>query len=254
MNMNIVFTAALGVGGATVIGTLFGFLFNKTSALFENVILSFAAGVMLATSVLNLIIPAVGNGEINLTFIAIFGIFCGALCISLMDIAVNKLILCAEKNRSSLFDKKEQLHRVLLFVTAVAIHNLPEGIAAGVGFGTGNTADALTIAGSIALQNFPEGMIIIAPMLSVGIKRSKVLFIGILTGVIEIIGTFFGYCAVSLSSEILPFALSFAGGTMIYVICGDMIPETQSDYYKQSSTYSLIIGFCLMLVIDCILK
>ncbi len=252
--MNIVLTAALGVGGATVSGALFGFLFKKTSAVFENIILSFAAGVMLATSVLNLIIPAVGDGNLYLNIITVSGIFSGGLCISLMDIAVNKLIVFTENKRSDTFDKREQLQRILLFVSAVAIHNLPEGIAAGVGFGTGNISDALTIAGSIALQNFPEGMIIIAPMLSVGIKPSKALLIGVLTGVIEIIGTFFGYYAVTVSKDILPFALSFAGGTMLYVICGDMIPETQSDYHKQSSTYSLISGFCLMLVIDCILK
>lgn len=248
--MKIVMLTAAGVGGATILGAVIGFIFNKTTEKFGNMVLSFAAGVMLATSVFNLIIPSIENTGNFAAAVTVLGIFCGALCISLLDIAVNKLMFLADKKRLNEFDKREQLHNILLFVAAIAIHNFPEGIAAGVGFGTGNTADALTIAGSIALQNFPEGMIIIAPMLSVGISRSRTLLIAIMTGVIEVIGTLFGYYAVTVSNSILPFALSFAGGTMIYVICSDMIPETHSDLKKQSSTYALISGFCIMIILD----
>lgn len=246
--MSIVLLTAVGVGGATVIGAIIGFIFIKATEKYSDTVISFAAGVMLATSVFNLIIPSVENDNKYSAIITISGILCGSLCITVLDVAVKKLMIKTKLKNSNEYNEK--LHKILLFVAAIAIHNLPEGIAAGVGFGTGNTADALIIAGSIAMQNLPEGMVIISPMLSVGISRSKTFLIAVFTGIIEILGTLFGYYAVTVSNEILPFALSFAGGTMIYVICGDMIPETQSDYRKQSSTYALISGFCVMLIIN----
>ena len=134
-----------------------------------------------------------------------------------------------------------------LFVAAMAIHNFPEGLAAGVGFGTENISRALAIAGGIAIQNLPEGMVLIAPMLHVGIPPRRTLALAMSTGVVEIIGTLLGYGAVSLSAAILPFLLAFAGGTMLYIICQDMIPEGSG---RRSSTAALLIGFCLMLAMD----
>ena len=145
------------------------------------------------------------------------------------------------------------LSKVLLFVTAIAIHNLPEGIAAGVGFGSGNAAQALVIAGGIALQNIPEGMVIIGPMLAAGVKPGRTFIIAMLTGVVEIVGTLIGYLAVSVASAILPFALAFAGGTMLYVISDEMIPETHAHGSERGATYALLVGFCLMLVTDVLL-
>lgn len=252
--MNVVLITAAGVGGATVIGSLIGFVFLRQTEKICNIILSFAAGVMLATSVFNLLIPSLGEETFYSLFMTVSGICCGSFCITILDKMMKRFLLICERNRQNSFKKKDQLQKILLFVAAIAVHNLPEGIAAGVGFGTGNTADALTIAGSIALQNIPEGMVIIAPMLSVGISRSKTLSIAIITGVIEIFGTIFGYFFVTLSNSILPFVLSFAGGTMIYVICSDMIPETQSNYKKQSSSYALIFGFCLMIILNYIIN
>ena len=145
------------------------------------------------------------------------------------------------------------LNKVLLFVMAIAIHNLPEGIAAGVGFGSGNTAQAMIIAGGIALQNIPEGMVIIAPMLSAGVSKKKTLCIAMLTGFVEVVGTLIGYFAVSLATAVLPFALAFAGGTMLYVISDEMIPETHAHGDERGATYALLVGFCLMLVMDVLL-
>ena len=141
----------------------------------------------------------------------------------------------------------------MLFVLAIAIHNLPEGIAAGVGFGAGNTAEAFLIAGGIALQNIPEGMVIISPMLAAGISPKRTFFYAALTGLVEVVGTLIGYFAVSISAAILPFALAFAGGTMLYVISDEMIPETHAHGSERGATYSLLIGFCLMLVFDVLL-
>ena len=145
--------------------------------------------------------------------------------------------------------------KVLLFVTAIAIHNLPEGIAAGVGFGLGpeNNTQALIIAGGIALQNIPEGMVIIAPMLAAGVKPSRTFLLAAMTGLIEIVGTIVGYFAVTVASAILPFALAFAGGTMLYVISDEMIPETHAHGHQRGATYALLVGFCLMLAVDFLL-
>ena len=136
---------------------------------------------------------------------------------------------------------------------ALAIHNLPEGIAAGVGFGSGDTSQALVIAGGIALQNIPEGMVIIAPMLLAGISTRKTFICAMLTGLVEVIGTFIGYFAVSVSTAILPFALAFAGGTMLYIISDEMIPETHAHGSERGATYSLLVGFCIMLITDFLL-
>ena len=146
-----------------------------------------------------------------------------------------------------------KLNKVLLFVTAIAIHNLPEGIAAGVGFGSGDTAQALMIAGGIALQNIPEGMVIIGPMLAAGVSPKKTFFAAMLTGVVEVAGTLIGYLAVSVSNAILPFALAFAGGTMLYVISDEMIPETHAHGAQRGATYALLVGFCVMLITDVLL-
>ena len=142
------------------------------------------------------------------------------------------------------------MSRVLLFVLAIAIHNLPEGIAAGVGFGSGDTTQALIIAGGIALQNIPEGIVIIAPMLAAGISPRKTFILAMITGLVEVVGTLIGYFAVSISTAVLPFALAFAGGTMLYVISDEMIPEPHSHGSERGATYALLVGFCVMLVVD----
>ena len=130
---------------------------------------------------------------------------------------------------------------------------LPEGIAAGVGFGSENTAQALIIAGGIALQNIPEGMVIIGPMLAAGVSKKRTLLCALATGLVEVVGTLIGYFAVSVATVVLPFALAFAGGTMLYVISDEMIPETHAHGAERGATYALLIGFCLMLLFDVLL-
>ena len=140
-----------------------------------------------------------------------------------------------------------------MFVTAIAIHNLPEGIAAGVGFGTDNTSQALMIAGGSALQNIPEGMVIIGPMLAAGVTPRKTFLCAMFTGLVEVVGTLIGYFAVNIAAAVLPFALAFAGGTMLYVISDEMIPETHAHGSERGATYALLVGFCVMLVSDVLL-
>jgi len=246
--MELVLLTALGVGGATVFGSCLGFMFKKLSHSFSDIIISFAAGVMLAAAVLGLILPSVEYGGRFGLLITIVGIFTGAVCLNLIDKIVphlHKIIGTEIETHNS-----TNLSKVLLFVIAIAIHNFPEGIAAGVGFGTDNIAQALIIAGGIALQNIPEGMVIIGPMLAVGVSARKTFICAMITGLVEVIGTLIGYLAVSVSSAILPFALAFAGGTMLYVISDEMIPETHAHGQERAATYALLIGFCTMLVTD----
>ena len=249
--MTMVLLTALGVGGATVFGALIGFMFKKMSHKFSDIILSFAAGVMLAAAVLGLIMPSLEYGGKFGLLTTVAGIFTGAICLNLIDKLVPHLHKMAGQDLEEHSNTK--LSKVLLFVTAIAIHNLPEGIAAGVGFGSGNTSQAFLIAGGIALQNIPEGMVIIAPMLAAGVSAKRTFVIAMLTGLVEVIGTFIGYFAVSVSALILPFALAFAGGTMLYVISDEMIPETHAHGQQRWATYALLIGFCIMLVSDVLL-
>lgn len=251
MRMYLVFLTALGVGGATIIGAIIGFLIKNPSHKFNDVILSFAAGVMLAAAICGLILPSLEYGDgVFPIIITVVGLFFGAACLNLIDRLVPHLHKMTGLDQESHPDKTAQLNKVLLFVIAIAIHNLPEGIAAGVSFGTENVAQALTVAGGIALQNIPEGMVIIAPMIAAGMSKKRTFFIALATGVVEIIGTFIGYFAASISLAILPFALAFAGGTMLYVISDEMIPETHAHGNERSATYTLLIGFAVMLVFD----
>lgn len=251
--MKIILLTAFGVGGASVIGAVLGFIFKKISHKFSDIVLSFAAGVMLAAAVIGLILPSLDYGGKFGILVTVAGVFCGAVCINLIDKIVPHLHRLTGVDREQHPDRQEQLSKVLLFVIAIAIHNLPEGIAAGVGFGTGNTNEAITIAVGIALQNVPEGMVIIAPMLASGMSHARTFLIAVVTGFVEVIGTLLGYFAVSISSAVLPFALAFAGGTMIYVISDEMIPETHAHGNERGATFSLIAGFCLMLVFDVLL-
>ena len=248
--MEYVFLTAIGVGGATIIGAIIGFAFKNLSHKFSDIVLSFAAGVMLAAAVLGLILPSIEYGGKWGIIVAVAGIFAGALSLNLIDKLVPHLHKLAGADIESHGSANTNLGKVMLFVLAIAIHNLPEGIAAGVGFGSGNTSQAFLIAGGIALQNIPEGMVIIAPMLSAGVKPGKTFFIAMLTGLVEVVGTLLGYFAVNIASVILPFALAFAGGTMIYVVSDEMIPETHAHGSERGATYALLVGFCLMLVSD----
>lgn len=246
--MEMVLLTALGVGGATLFGSALGFVFRDISHKFSDIVLSFAAGVMLAAAVVGLILPSVelGGGVI----VPIVGVFAGAVCLNLLDKLVPHLHRLTGAEQEAHGGHPERLHKVVLFVMAIAIHNLPEGIAAGVGFGTENTAQALTVAGGIALQNIPEGMVIIGPMLAAGISRKRTFLAALATGIVEVAGTLIGYFAVSLSHAVLPFALALAGGTMLYVISDEMIPETHAHGSQRGATYALLAGFCLMLLMD----
>ena len=249
--MKIVILTALIVGGATVFGAAIGLLFRRTSVRFNNGAMSFAAGVMLAAAVIGLILPSLEYGGRFPVFVTVIGILVGAFCLDFFDQVILRRVGTRKPAIGDNTD--ERMRRVVLFVTAIAIHNLPEGIASGVGFGTDDPSSGIFIATAIALQNIPEGMTVSVAMLGVGIKPSRAFLVAALTGVVEIFGTFIGYFAVSISSAVLPFILAFAGGNMLYVIADEMIPEVHSDEGDHLSTYLLLGGFCFMLLLNAIL-
>lgn len=247
--MQLVIITAFGVGGATVLGALIGFLFGKIPHKWNDGILGFAAGIMLAAAVFGLILPsmeAVGAGGI---WICALGIISGALFLNFADRFTPHLHNITGMDRET-HKNNQALDKVMLFVMAIAIHNLPEGLAAGVGFGSGDTGNAIAVALGIALQNIPEGMVIISPLVMSGVSKKRTLLIASFTGLIEVAGTFIGYFAAAISSAILPFMLAFAGGTMLYVISDEMIPETHSHGYERMATYAILVGFIVMMVMD----
>ena len=250
--MEIVFISALGVGFSTIFGSIIGFFLKKPSLRFNNVMTSFASGVMLSASIWGLIVPAIEFSRFSF-IIVVIGAFIGAIFIDLCNKLVPHLHSLTGLDDNSLSSNENEINKALLFVIAIAVHNLPEGIATGVSFGTGNVGDAIMVSLSIALQNIPEGMVIVAPLLSIGISKRRTLAIAFLTGATEIIGTLVGYLVISFSGFILPFALSFAGGSMIYVIVDEMIPEARKGGGKECS-FALLFGFCLMLVISSLLN
>lgn len=245
--MQLALLTALGVGGSTIIGVLFGFLFQKIPHKFNDAILGFAGGIMLAAAIIGLILPSLEEGNIWITAI---GILTGAIFLNFADKITPHLHHITGIDQETHSEAQNSVNKIMLFVMAIAIHNLPEGIAAGVGFGSDNIGNAITVAVGIALQNIPEGMIIVSPLILAGISKWRVFLIASFTGVIEIVGTILGFVAVSVATTILPFALAFAGGTMIYVISDEMIPETHSHGYERMATYSLIFGFIAMLIMD----
>lgn len=239
----LVFLTALAVGGATMLGALGGYCFRGAAdRAGGQTVMAFAAGMMLSAAVAGLILPSLAGGGPWAFPVTAAGILSGAAFLLLLE------RLAARMQRLSRLEggASPRTRRVLLFVAAMAIHNFPEGLAAGVGFGTEDVPRALAIAGGIALQNLPEGMVLIAPMLQAGIPPRRTLALAMSTGAVEIVGTLLGYGTVSLSAAALPFLLAFAGGAMLYLICDDMIPACRGS----KSLCALLTGFCFMLAMD----
>lgn len=244
--MRLVFLTAIGVGGATLFGSLIGFLVKKIPKGFSDLTVSFAAGVMLTASVWGLIIPSMGEGSVKETLVSAAGVMLGGLFIGACERLIPKLRFIAGESGES-----GEADSVLMLVLAMAIHNIPEGIAAGVSLVSGDISGAVSVAGGIALQNIPEGMAVIPPMLAVGMSRKRAFCLALFTGVSEVVGTFLGYYGITCFSLMLPFSLAFAGGAMIYVIADEMIPIAKEQ--GRAGTYVFLVGICLMLLANAVL-
>ena len=211
-----------------------------------SLMMSSAAGIMLASTFFSLLLPALETGASFSFLILTFGFILGGLLIILTDIITGKLHLFADnaKKRSC-----------AVMCTAVTIHNIPEGLAIGVAFGAIATnggmgaVGAVMLAVGIGIQNFPEGMCISFPLRANGVSAFKSFFIGQLSGVVEIISGVLGALAVTFASGLLPWALSFSAGAMIAVVCSELIPECFSGS-KIKATAGVILGFALMMILD----
>lgn len=238
--MEQILLTALGVGGATVLGAATGFVFRGRCEKYGGVILSFAAGVMMFSAITGLILPALSFASSLAALKVSVGLFLGGFCILLPERLFPSLRIA---------DSDIKRKRAILTAFAIALHNLPEGIAAGVGFGTGDVRAALFIAVGIALQNIPEGCVVTATLVSTGVKPGRAFAISALTGLIEVAGTLLGYLAVSLSTAILPIALSFAAGAMLYVILCEMIPEIICEKRRGVILAAFLFGVAVMVAV-----
>jgi ZIP family zinc transporter len=181
-------------------------------------------------------------------WMVVLGVLSGALILNLLDLVTPHLHsitgLDAEAHKNN-----QSLNKILLFVMAIAIHKLPEGMAAGVSM-NGSESASWTVSLGIALQNIPEGMVIIAPLLLAGVSRLRTLFIAIAIGLLEIVGVWIGFGLGALSATLLPVMLGFAGGAMLYVTSDEMIPETHAHGYQKQATYALLLGFMTLVIIE----
>ena len=250
INLNYVYQALLATLFTyllTALGSSIVFFFKNISKNIMDAMLGFAAGVMTAASFFSLLSPAIEHAEsLNMTpwIIISIGFFSGGLLLFLSDKIFNKLL-------------SKQNKRILMLVSSITIHNIPEGLAVGIAFGSvyygltgATTISALMLAIGIGLQNFPEGSAVAIPLRRDGMSRSKSFFYGQLSAIVEPIFGVLGAILVLKARILLPFFLSFAAGAMIYVVVSELIPERQSNENKEVMAIFTIIGFTIMMILD----
>jgi zinc transporter, ZIP family len=248
------FLASLLAGLCTAVGALPVLAAWRISPRRQDVMLGFAAGVMLAASAFSLILPGLdiageSHGELAASLMVSAGIMLGAVTLWLVNAYVphEHFILGREGGDAA------SLRRIWLFVIAITLHNFPEGMAVGVGYGTGDIGRAHALAIGIGLQNLPEGLAVALALVGQGYPRWQAFVVALITGLVEPIGGLIGVTAVTMAQPLLPWALAFAAGAMIFVISSEIIPETHRKGAKIESTFGLMIGFVVMMTLDVVL-
>lgn len=244
---------AAGLGLASLVGSTVGLAVRKIPHRWNDIFLGFCAGMMLTASLACLIMPALEMAGPGGWWQPLTGVAAGVLFISLLDRITPHL-----HHLTGLEPRREEAHsphrksidRVLLFVVAIAIHKFPEGLAAGVVFDGENMGNAYTVAITIALQNIPEGMVVVTPLLMIGVGYLRVTLVGLAVALMEIAGVLSGYFLGDISAAFLPAMTAIAGGAMLYVISDEMIPETHSHGFEKQATYALVAGVMCMLYIQ----
>ena len=242
----------------TILGSLMVFVMKKQiSFKLEQILASFAAGVMIAASIWSLIIPSMemakGFSEKFVWVPAVIGFSIGILFLLFLDFVIPHLHAADEEPEGP----KSKLKKTTMLVTAVTLHNIPEGLAVGVVLaGAFYGSSALTMAGALALsigiaiQNFPEGAIISMPLYAEGKSKTKSFLLGSLSGIVEPIAAALTLLIGSFVEEILPYVLSFAAGAMIYVCFEELIPSTKEHKHSNFAIIAFSVGFLLMMVLD----
>lgn len=255
-----VLSAAIGTGFTflmTALGAAVVFFFRgEIKASFQQVFLGFAAGVMIAASVWSLLIPAIDMAEEQgmIGWIpAAGGFVLGGLFLMLLD----HLLPHLHPGSDSPEGMPSSLRRTTMLVFAVTLHNIPEGMAVGVvlagmleGSAVITTAGALALSIGIAVQNFPEGAVISAPLVSNGLSKRRAFLYGTLSGVVEPLGALLTILLTALVTSVLPYILAFAAGAMIYVVVEELIPESQAGEHSNVGTVGVALGFALMMLLD----
>ena len=236
-------------GLATGVGALPALFFRTVPDKVLNAMLGGAAGVMLAATSFSLIVPGIEAGD-NIwpdygVYVVVVGMLIGAISLDRADkwLPHEHFILGHEGPDS-------KMRRIWLFIIAITIHNFPEGLAVGVGFGSGDVDAGTSLAIGIGLQNMPEGLAVALPLLGLGYSRWRAIGIATLTGLVEPIGGLLGVGAVTIFSPVLPFGLAFAAGAMLFVISDEIIPETHSKGRSRLATFGIMIGFVVMMAMD----
>ncbi len=245
---NLLFCAG-ALGLSSLIGSAIGLLIKRIPHNWNDTFLGFCAGMMLAASIVCLILPSIEMTPASEWWQIVLGIVCGVALIGALDRFTPHLHHLSGMKEEERHANNASLNRTLLFVMAIALHKLPEGMATGVSF-NGDQGNALAIAFTIALQNLPEGMVVITPLLVAGVRFLNTMLIGVAVALLEVAGVFAGYFIGDISAAFLPFLLAMAGGAMLYVISDEMIPETHSHGFQKQATYALVAGVVCMLFIE----
>lgn len=250
--------ATLFTWGVTALGAALVFFFKSINRVILDGMLGFAAGVMIAASFWSLLAPAIEMSESlgGIPWVpAVVGFLAGGAFLWLTDKTLPHLHLGLETDEAE--GIKTGWQRSILLVLAITLHNIPEGLAVGVAFGavayglpSANLAGAVALAIGIGLQNFPEGAAVSIPLRREGLSRTKSFLYGQASGVVEPIAGVIGAAAVLLMRPILPYALSFAAGAMIYVVVEELIPEAQQDKKTDIATIGAMLGFAVMMMLD----
>ncbi|MGY6276635.1 ZIP family metal transporter [Methylomonas sp. MgM2] len=246
------FLASILAGLATGLGALPALFFKDISVRLFNGMLGAAAGVMLAATAFSLLVPGMDYGELvwpgKGLLIVSAGMLIGAIFLHLADEKLPHLHFDAVADESL-----DSLQKISLFIIAITIHNFPEGMSVGVSFGSGDMKNGLVLSIAIALQNLPEGLAVALPLVGLGYNKWKAVAIATLTGLVEPVGGLLGITMVTIFSSVLPIAMGFAAGAMLFVISEEIIPETHSKGRSRVATFSLMAGFIIMMMLDKIL-
>lgn len=247
--MNELLICAAGLGLSSLLGSVIGLVVRHIPHNWNDVFLGFCAGMMLTASIVCLIVPAVDMCSPVAWWQIVAGVATGVALIGILDRFMPHLHHLSGLKEVEMHKNNASLNRTLLFVMAIAIHKLPEGLATGISF-NGDQGNAVAVAITIALQNIPEGMVVVTPLLMAGVRFRNTAMIAFSVAVLEVAGVFAGFFIGDISSLFLPFMLSTAGGAMLYVISDEMIPETHSHGYQKQATYALVVGVLTMLFIE----